>query len=908
MYIQAAGASASNNYQWMYWDGLAGSTDYTTSAPVTVPSGGGATGVNMTLQRGGTVVATFVDAVTGNPVQGIGLLLYPGSACNTQNLPSFPGSAGSNQISVYGVPPGTVYVRPWTNDSSLSYIFPWWNGGDGSGTMNCSEAVGIPVQVGQTAGPLNYRLTLGGKITGTVTNGQGAPVANMNLYAFTGSPCGQTTQAAYAYTNQSGEYSLVVPAGSAYSVKVYDYNTRTYVPLWWDGTAGSSNCANAQVVAATSGGTTPGINFTMQPGGSIVGTVKDAANQGIAGVTVQVYDARGFYINQVTTDAQGAYTVTGVTPGLALVYANGTSNSLNYLRKWWDGGTGDINRYRATAVTVAASTPTTGLNFVLEPGGTVGGTITDHTGAPLAGISIRAYAGAPMNSIGNFASATTNASGAYTLRGMPAQTFIEANIGSSGINAVSAWWNGSGGVFGPFNARPLAVAPGATLSGIDMQLAQGGVIEGRITNGTGTGLPGVSVAAFMEMACSPSQASSATTDADGEFTLVGVPAGKAHVAGSGGNYIPTWWNGAGGAAKYADSAAVTVVAGQTVSDVTVPLPLGGAISGTVLDAGGHPLYGVILSTVSQACASVPPATGYSAVSYADGTFTLGGVPAGATYVKTSPALRRTDHAVTWYDGGHGDQRLRRGPGRDRRQRGDHFRRQHDHAPRRDHRRDADRGRRGRTQLRPGAGADRHRLSGRELQQHGPVDLRRHVHALRRARRQRLRRHLRGRHEPAAAGPVLERNEGRGLLFPGGRPDGHRRHGHWRHRHDPAGRGLKRRLHQPPDQRQQLTSADARGPGRVSLGRRGRGLVFWRGRPRPPGPCCRQRRRPTAGRGTRTLPRKTDWASHNAGAPPPSRPGRPGAGPGLCRDPAAGRTGKSRSSVPWFPDPARSTGS
>lgn len=653
VYIQAAGASASNNYQWMYWDGLAGSTDYTTSAPVTVPSGGGATGVNMTLQRGGTVVATFVDAVTGNPVQGIGLLLYPGSACNTQNLPSFPGSAGSNQISVYGVPPGTVYVRPWTNDSSLSYIFPWWNGGDGSGTMNCSEAVGIPVQVGQTAGPLNYRLTLGGKITGTVTNGQGAPVANMNLYAFTGSPCGQTTQAAYAYTNQSGEYSLVVPAGSAYSVKVYDYNTRTYVPLWWDGTAGSSNCANAQVVAATSGGTTPGINFTMQPGGSIVGTVKDAANQGIAGVTVQVYDARGFYINQVTTDAQGAYTVTGVTPGLALVYANGTSNSLNYLRKWWDGGTGDINRYRATAVTVAASTPTTGLNFVLEPGGTVGGTITDHTGAPLAGISIRAYAGAPMNSIGNFASATTNASGAYTLRGMPAQTFIEANIGSSGINAVSAWWNGSGGVFGPFNARPLAVAPGATLSGIDMQLAQGGVIEGRITNGTGTGLPGVSVAAFMEMACSPSQASSATTDADGEFTLVGVPAGKAHVAGSGGNYIPTWWNGAGGAAKYADSAAVTVVAGQTVSDVTVPLPLGGAISGTVLDAGGHPLYGVILSTVSQACASVPPATGYSAVSYADGTFTLGGVPAGATYVKTSPALRRTDHAVTWYDGGTG---------------------------------------------------------------------------------------------------------------------------------------------------------------------------------------------------------------------------------------------------------------
>ncbi|KHK02593.1 Protein of unknown function DUF11 [Desulfovibrio sp. TomC] len=391
----------------------------------------------------------------------------------------------------------------------------------------------------------------------------------------------------------------------------------------------------------------------MQLGGSISGTVNGVSANPLSGIAVQAYDAQGYYINQATTASNGTYTISGVPLGYALLYANGTANSQNFVRKWWDGGVGDLNRYRATGVSVTTATPVGGVDFVLEAGGTVTGAIVDHNGSPLSGMSIRAYAEAPVNSISSFTSTTTNPSGVYTLSGVPGQVFIEANSASSGINAVPAWWNGSGGVFGPANARPLTVSPSTTVSGINMQLAQGGTITGKITDSNLNGLSGMGVMAAVETDCSMAQAATATTDANGVYTLVGIPTGKAHVYGSGGTYVPMWKSATGAAATSQDSLVIPVVAGQTVSGIDVPLPVGGTIAGTVLGSDNKPLYGVIVTATDQACPTTALSFGASAISYLDGTYTLRGVPVGTAYVTTSPALRRSDQAITWYNGGTG---------------------------------------------------------------------------------------------------------------------------------------------------------------------------------------------------------------------------------------------------------------
>lgn len=645
VYLQSAGASAAKNYQWTYWDGSTGTTNYNNAVAIPLAGGGQVTGINMTLLAGGTVVATFSDA-QGNPITGMSLLLYPGAACNTQNLPSFPSAQGANQVTAYGVPPGTVYAKPWA--SSSSYILSWWGGG-----TNCNQAVGIPVVAGQTSQTLNFTLAEGGQITGTVTDPQGNPLVNMSVYALTGSPCGQTNYVTGSSTNQSGAYAVSVPVGTSYYLRAYDYSTRIYIPLWGDGAAGTANCSGAQAVAVNTTGAVPGTNFTMQLGGSVSGTVKDASAQPLTGIVVQAYNAQGFYMGQAATDAQGAFTITGLAPGYALIYADGTSTALNHVRKWWDGTTGDLNRYRATGVNISAAAPVSGLNFVLEAAGSVSGTITDHTGAPLPGVSIRGYATSPLNSAANFASATTGSDGSYILRGVPGQVFLEANAAASGINAASAWWTGSGGQFGPAKARPLAVAPGATVSGINMQLAQGGSISGKITDSVGNGLSGMSVVAGVETDCSMAQAASVGTDANGVYTLVGVPTGKAHVRASGGNHVPRWKGATGSTASYQDSQAIPVVAGQGVSGIDVALPLGGGISGSVTGPDGKPLYGVIVSSADQACSTTTQSFGATAVSFVDGSFTISGVPVGTAYVQTSSSLRRSDHAVTWHNGGTG---------------------------------------------------------------------------------------------------------------------------------------------------------------------------------------------------------------------------------------------------------------
>jgi hypothetical protein len=650
IYLQAAGASASKNYQWTYWDGKVGSTNYNESVPIPVTSGGSRTGIDMTLQAGGALTVTFANAA-GNPVSDMSLLVYPGSACNGSNLPSYPSSG--NTVTAYGLPPGTVYLKPWTNNSSNAYMLDWWS--QSGSTSSCSNAGPVTITAGQTTGPLAFTLIEGSKITGKVTNGAGTGLPDLSVAAYTGSPCGQTSQVAYANTDSNGDYSLVIPPATPYYVRVNDYNTRSYMQSWWNNGTGSTNCSAATTLTGTLGTPVQNINFTMQTGGSISGTVTDANNTGVSGVVVQAYDAAGYSLNQATTNASGAYTITNIPAGYALVYADGTANSNNYLRKWWDGATGDINRYRAQGVNGDGATAKTGVNFSLEAGGTVSGVITGPSGAALSGASVRAYPGAPVNNYSSMTSTTTNASGAYTLKGMPGQVYVQAYAASSGVNAVSTWWTGTpGGSFKNDEARPVTVAPNAPVTDINLQAAAGGTVSGVVRDGNGNPLASKSVTVLTRTDCGTVSAGSTSTDSNGAFSVIGVPAGDAYVRASGGSYEPVWWTASGGTTDFANAETVAVTAGQTKSGLVLALPAAGSISGTITDAtSGTPLYGVSVFAIANACPTQSITKYVSTVTAVDGSYTLNGVAPGTQYVWTGSSLRRTDHAVTWHSNGTG---------------------------------------------------------------------------------------------------------------------------------------------------------------------------------------------------------------------------------------------------------------
>jgi hypothetical protein len=181
------------------------------------------------------------------------------------------------------------------------------------------------VTSGQTTQNVNFGLTpTPGAITGVVTNtADGSAVAGA---AVTDSGGARIT------TNGTGAYTLTGLAPGSHTL------TAT-------ATAFTSQTMTASVSA---GQTTQGVNFrlTYAPPGAVTGTVTGASGgTGISGATVS--DSSGA---RTTTDAQGAYTLAGLSPGshTLTAFANGFTA-------------------QTQTASVTASQTTQGVNFSLAP-------------------------------------------------------------------------------------------------------------------------------------------------------------------------------------------------------------------------------------------------------------------------------------------------------------------------------------------------------------------------------------------------------------------------------------------------------------------------------------------------------------------------------------------------------------
>ena len=165
---------------------------------------------------------------------------------------------------------------------------------------------------------------------------------------------------------------------------------------------------------------------------------------------------------------------------------------------------------------------------------------------------------------------------------------------------------------------PVTVTAGATTTGINAALAGAGAISGTVTDAGGThhGLANVQVSVS-----SPSTGAygSATTAADGSYTVTGLPAGTDYQVCF---YASGATGGSSDALGYVDQCynnqptsgtptPVTVTLGATRTGINAALAGGGAISGTVTDAGGthHGLANVKVSVYSPstgATTGTPP--------------------------------------------------------------------------------------------------------------------------------------------------------------------------------------------------------------------------------------------------------------------------------------------------------------
>jgi hypothetical protein len=183
-------------------------------------------------------------------------------------------------------------------------------------------------------------------------------------------------------------------------------------------------------------------------------------------------------------------------------------------------------------------------------------------------------------------------------------------------------------------ATPVAVTSGVSTPGIDAMLTAWGTISGTVTDAGGThqGLANVSV---MISSSSRGAVGGGTTAADGTYSSGGLPDatdykvcflvnGATGGPGDAAGYVNQCYNNQ---AVTAAPTPVTVTPGVSTT-INAALVRGGAVSGTVTDAGGS-MHGLAHVSVEVSSASTRDSAWASTA--ADGSYTVRGLDAAADY-------------------------------------------------------------------------------------------------------------------------------------------------------------------------------------------------------------------------------------------------------------------------------------
>ncbi|HEX8342998.1 MAG TPA: carboxypeptidase regulatory-like domain-containing protein, partial [Tepidisphaeraceae bacterium] len=354
------------------------------------------------------------------------------------------------------------------------------------------------------------------------------------------------TAAAKVNTSLSGRVfaaDIDVPIAGRTVVATNTATGQTYSAVSWnDGTFVFDRIAAGQYALSYDAGTVAaggtvtvaagqhatGQVLTIERGGTITGTVRNAANVPVAGARVTVLSAAG--AQKVETDADGRYELLGFAAGTYTVFVDAPG----------------LARGRAAGLTLDAG-GTRAANFQLAPASVVKGNVITPVGPNTPIVVTLRQAGAGIGADTTYAARLTG--NAFQFDGLPAGDY-ELVVSRRGYQSHSA---------------NVTVAAGQTLSLGDINLAIGATVSGRVVGvGTGVDVRGSVVGVYS----GETAVGSAQIAPDGTFQIFGIPAGSYVLKTSARD-------------AFADEIPITLTTGQQLSGLTVNVAPGGAIGGTV---------------------------------------------------------------------------------------------------------------------------------------------------------------------------------------------------------------------------------------------------------------------------------------------------------------------------------------
>lgn len=367
-----------------------------TPTPVTVTAGGTTTGIDAVLASYGAIHGTVTDAASFGTLAGVSVVATLASD-PTQQFFALTGSDGTYQLDALASGSYDVCFYPALDDNS-SHVGQCYDGEPLDGSTSHSVAV----TTGAVTSAVNAALANGATISGRVQHG-GLGLAGVDVQAVSGAAAQQDTT-----TAADGSYSLTGLDAGDYTVCFYPPAPVAVLGQCYDNEDASTGTPDT--VSVTAGHNTTGINASLEPAGSISGTVRGPSGT-LAGVDVEVTNSDTGATSYASTNSTGTFTVGGLVPADYTVCAYPTSaSSASYL-----------SACAADPTTVADGQSVTGPTLSLQTGATVSGRVTStSSGAAIAGVEVDAY---PVGS-GTGASTTTAADGGYQFSALKPDDYV----------------------------------------------------------------------------------------------------------------------------------------------------------------------------------------------------------------------------------------------------------------------------------------------------------------------------------------------------------------------------------------------------------------------------------------------------------------------------------------------------
>ena len=357
-------------------------------------------GINFNLTRGGSISGYVYNNETGEPIEGAQINVVPSSEWSDDGFYTITDSNGSYTIECLAL--GAYRVRT----KATGFIEQWYDN-----AYSTDFATDVKVTPPDNTPNINFSLSRGGSISGYVFDTNGNPIQGAHVRAGALLPNGDWV-AGRTSTQLNGSYIINdLLAWNYYKVLV---RKAGFAPEWYNSKITETT---ADTVTVTVGNNTPGINFTLDVGGSITGHVYDEEDgTPISGIGVWVDLPTGERVGvSGLTEYDGSYTIWLCT-GNYLIETDVSSRGNKYVPEWYNNSY-DVEN--ATLVNVIAPTETSGIDFYLAKAGSISGYVYSEEGEPIGDANVYAFSDIYPGS-----GANTQSDGSYRIEGLPSGNYI----------------------------------------------------------------------------------------------------------------------------------------------------------------------------------------------------------------------------------------------------------------------------------------------------------------------------------------------------------------------------------------------------------------------------------------------------------------------------------------------------